>query len=70
MSSGRKLLTQLLSFGPHVVSGFEPRPWTKIMLKASQRVIKTSDTYRLAQTHERVRVRRVQVRRSRVRRVS
>jgi hypothetical protein len=36
MSCGRKSRTQLRSFGPHVVSGFEPRPCTKMMLDAGQ----------------------------------
>jgi hypothetical protein len=70
MSSGRKLLTQLLSFGPQVVSGFEPRPWTKIMLETSQWGFKAPDSYRLAQSHERVRARWVHVRWLRVYRVS
>jgi hypothetical protein len=35
MSCGRKSLTQHWpSLGPQVVSGFEPRPWTKMMLDA------------------------------------
>jgi hypothetical protein len=34
MSCGKKSLTQHMpSLGPHVVSGFEPRPWTNIMLE-------------------------------------
>ena len=33
MSYGRKSLTQHWpSLSPQVVSGFEPRPWTKMML--------------------------------------